>query len=103
MLTTRAFTPSLASFSWASSASCNSLPVPIRITSGVPGTSLKTYAPLRRPSALAYLVRSKVGTACRVNARAVGCFVLSIASFHATAVSFASAGRIKPHMGHQAQ
>ena len=57
--------PSDLSCSYASTQSEHfPMPVPMRITSGLPpSASASTYAPRCKPSAGAYLVRSKVGTA----------------------------------------
>src|SRR5262249_14705019 len=93
MLTTRAFTPDAVSCSYASTQSDTSLPVAIRITSGAPpGASARTYAPLARPEAGAYLLRSKVGIGCRVSTSTQGWRFKFSATRQASTTSFASAG-----------
>src|ERR1039457_4187051 len=75
-------------------------PVAIRMMSGLPsGTSAKTYAPRRKPSAAANRLRSSVGTSCRVKISATGRFRVSTATRHATVVSFASHGRMTINRG----
>ena len=74
MLTTRALMPSAASSSYASTHSDTSLPVAIRITSGLPsggvGQHVGALGDARRPAA--YFVRSSVGSAWRVRTSAAG-------------------------------
>ncbi len=59
------------------------------------------YAPLRSPSAAAHApgARSSVGSAWRVNTSAVGRCRCSMANFHASRTSFASAGRSASMLG----
>ena len=74
MLTTRALIPSCVSFSYASTHSETSLPVPIRITSGLPpggvGQNIRAARHAQTPDA--YLVRSSVGMFCRERIRHTG-------------------------------
>ena len=57
------------------------------------------YAPRSRPDAGARSERSSVGTFCRDSDSATGPSVRSSATFHAHAVSFASAGRTNQRFG----
>src|SRR5690625_1833593 len=67
----------------ASAACCSSEPVPIRISCGSAEASLRTYAPLARPSALAYSERSRVGIAWRLSTRPTGPRSRSSSAFQA--------------------
>ena len=80
----------------ASTARCSSEPVPIRMTSTLPTSGSETiYAPFSRSFALSAVCRSIEGIFCRVRANKVGPPRFFRATAQATAVSAASAGRIK--------
>src|SRR3984885_9244949 len=69
MLTTRAFTPSAFSFSYASTHSDTSLPVPNRITSGFPPASASTYADRKSTRLNSSHVRISYAVFCLQKAR----------------------------------
>ena len=76
-----------------------SAPVAIRIRSGDGDDSQSVYAPRSSPDAGASSERSSVGTFWRESDSATGPSVRSSATFHAHAVSFASAGRTNQRFG----
>jgi hypothetical protein len=98
--TRRVGVPSASRRFCASAAYCTSEPVAMRMTSGAPAeASFMTYPPLATFSAPAYSERSKVGSAWRDRSRPTGPLSRSSSTFHACAVSFASAGRTIERFG----
>ena len=77
----------------ADDARCNALSGEPQLRSPFAG-SAKTYAPFVTPSADAYFSRSMSGNFCLVSTSATGPCSCSTAIRHATAVSFASPGRM---------
>src|SRR4051812_29718049 len=92
--TTRDFTPSARSFSCACTHKPTSVPVPMRMTSGVVPQQPTTYAPFATPAAELYLVRSRVGISWRERTRQTGWCLRFMMTRQASATSLPSPGRI---------
>ena len=102
MLTTRTPTRSAASISRALSAISTSDPEARMTARGGPlAASASTYPPRETPLAAPDFARSINGNFWRVNTSAVGPVRCRIATFQASAASFASAGRTTSRFGTQ--
>ena len=101
METTRAAMSSAASASAAATAYWTSEPVPIKITSGVPSASLRTYAPLPTPLVSAYpsAPRATIGRFCRLRIKPAGRSLFFRICAQQAVVSFASIGRTTSRPG----